>query len=172
MPAYTYPSFSLEILEGRFNWLKDVVKCFMVDRREYYYARENKFVSDIPADCILTETKELEGKAIYGGNAYADNVKFYKYSVPFITPAALIVYKDTGNASSSPLYIYCDDDRFSLDGMYINPDKEKLVIEWSKKGVFGLGADKKDFFKTWDEIKFHIDRENNARAKKEERGIG
>ena len=114
-----------KFLEGKINWLDDTIKVVGVNAGAYAFnAATHEFLSDIPSAARITASMTLTNKTSLLGVADADDVTFPAVSGPPI--AAVVIYKDTGTESSSPLIIYID----SGTGLPITPNTGDIICTW------------------------------------------
>lgn len=112
-------------LEGAFNWNTDTLKCIMVDTGAYTpNLAVHEFLSDIGSSARITAPVTLTGKTTTGGAADAADVTFTSVSGASIE--AIVIYRDTGTESSSPLIAYID----TATGLPITPNGGDIIITW------------------------------------------
>ena len=114
-------------LEGQFNWLTDTLKVLLVDTGAYTANfGTHEFLSDIPTSArVGTSTGVvLTSKTTAGGAADAADITFSSVSGPSIE--ALVIYKDTGTESTSPLIAYID----TATGLPITPNGGDIIVTW------------------------------------------
>ena len=104
-------------LNGQINWMTDTVKCMLVDTGAYTpQTASHKFVSDIATSARVAGPVTLTAKATAGGAADAADCTFT--SVTGNSIEAIVIYKDTGVESTSPLLAYID----TATGLPITPN--------------------------------------------------
>lgn len=112
-------------LEGQFNWLTDTIKCVLVDTGAYTpQTAVHQYLSDIPTSARITQPVTLTSKATTGGAADAADVTFPAVSGASIE--AIVLYKDTGVESTSPLIAYID----TATGLPITPNGGDIIVTW------------------------------------------
>lgn len=112
-------------LEGKFDWLNDTIKVLLVDTAGYSInATTDQYVSDIPTSYRVAGPVTLTAKATTGGAADAADITFTSVSGPSIE--AIIIYKDTGTESTSPLIAYID----TATGLPITPNGGDIIVTW------------------------------------------
>lgn len=112
-------------LEGSFNWLTDTIKCVLVDAAAYTVNLSvHEFLSDVAGSARIAGPVALASKTSTGGAADASDVTFTAVSGPSIE--AIILYKDTGTESTSPLIAYID----TATGLPITPNGGDIIITW------------------------------------------
>lgn len=113
-------------LDGSINWQSDSIKAVLVDTGAYTASlASNKFLADIPSAARVATSPNLTGKTSTGGVADANDVTFTSVSGP--TVEAVVLYKDTGNASTSRLIAYID----TGTGLPITPNGGDIATAWS-----------------------------------------
>ncbi|MFI8696770.1 hypothetical protein [Dietzia maris] len=113
-------------LDGSINWQSDNIKAVLVDTGAYTASlASNKFLADIPSAARVATSPNLTGKTSTGGVADANDVTFTSVSGP--TVEAVVLYKDTGNASTSRLIAYID----TGTGLPITPNGGDIATAWS-----------------------------------------
>jgi hypothetical protein len=112
-------------LKGDIDWLNDTIKVILVDTDDYTVdLASHDFLDDVPAAARVA-TATLASKTATDGVADATDVTFS--SVTGDECEALILYKDTGTESTSPLIAYLD----SGLSLPVTPDGSDIVVEWS-----------------------------------------
>ena len=111
-------------LEGQFNWLTDTLKVLLVDTGAYTpNFGTHEFLSDIPTRARggTSPGGVLTSKTPPGDAA---DITFSSVSGPSIE--ALVIYKDTGTESTSPLIAYID----TATGLPITPNGGDIIVTW------------------------------------------
>jgi hypothetical protein len=112
-------------LKGEIDWLNDTIKVMLVDAADYRVdPATDQYLEDVDAAARVT-TATLSGKAATDGVADANDVTF-----PSVTGdpcEALVLYKDTGTESTSPLIAYID----SGVNLPITPNGTDITVQWS-----------------------------------------
>jgi len=114
-------------LEGSFNWLTDTIKCILVDTSAYTANfSTHEFLSDISSSARVGTTSGvvLTSKTTTGGAADAADITFSSVTGPSIE--ALVLFKDTGTESTSPLIAYID----TATGLPITPNGGDIIVTW------------------------------------------
>lgn len=95
-----------KFLDADIDWLVDTIKVALVDTGVYTFSQTHEFYSDVSAGVIGTPVA-LANKTSTDGIADADDATFT--AVPGTTSIeAIVIYKDTGVAGTSPLIAYID----------------------------------------------------------------
>lgn len=114
-----------KFLEGAINWLTDTVKVLLVDTGLYTVnLATHEFLSDVPAGARVGTAQTLASKTSTAGVADAADVTFN--TVTGNSVEALVIYKDTGVESTSPLIAYID----TATGLPITPNGGNINVVW------------------------------------------
>ncbi len=112
-------------LEAQINWMTDTIKCILYDTG---FAPINtsmaQYISDVGVGGRIAGPVTLTSKATTGGAADAADCTFT--SVTGASIEAIIIYKDTGIESSSPLIAYID----TATGLPITPNGGDIIVTW------------------------------------------
>jgi len=112
-------------LEGQFNWNTDTIKSLLVDTGTYTAnLSAHEFLSDIGTGARISVSGAFTGKATAGGAADANDVTFT--SVTGASIEAIVLYKDTGVDSTSPLIAFID----TATGLPITPNGGEIIVTW------------------------------------------
>lgn len=115
-----------KFLTGSIAWLTDDIKCCLVNGTSYVVnLGSHEFLSDIPGAAIVATSGNLSSKTATGGVADAADVNFTAVSGDQID--AIVIYKDTGVDSTSPLLLYCD----SGSGLPFTPVGSDILLGWN-----------------------------------------
>lgn len=114
-------------LEAQINWMTDTMKCILVDTGNYtVQTATHKFLSDISSSARVTPPVTLTAKSTAGGAADAADCTFTSVSGASIE--AIVIYKDTGTESTSPLIAWID----TATGLPITPNGGDIIVTWDK----------------------------------------
>lgn len=112
-------------LNGQINWLSDNIKLALVDSASYTRDLANDdFWSDVPSGARTAVSANLASKTSVAGVADAADVTFT--SVTGNVSEYLILFKDTGTESTSPL-IACID---TATGLPVTPNGGDITVNW------------------------------------------
>lgn len=103
----------------------DTIKGVLVDVADYTFSQAHEFLSDVPSGARVSTTPAFTGKSLTAGILDADNVTF-----PLVVgdpSEALIIFKDTGSAATSPLLLYID----TATGLPVTPNGGDIGVSWS-----------------------------------------
>ena len=122
-----YDKARQRFLEGQINWNTDTIKAMLIDTGAYTANfSSHEFLSDVGTSARISGTVglTLTGKATAGGAADAGDVTFTSVSGPSIE--AILLYKDTGTESTSPLIAFID----TGTGLPITPNGGDIIVTW------------------------------------------
>jgi hypothetical protein len=115
-------------LKGDIDWLNDTIKVMLVDTADYTVdLASHDSLDDVPSAARVA-TATLANKTATNGVADADDATFS--SVTGDQCEALIIYKDTGTESTSPLIAFINDGL----NLPVTPSGEDITVQWS--GVY------------------------------------
>jgi hypothetical protein len=109
-------------LTAGINWTSDTIKVALVDTGTYTFSQAHQYFSSITG--VVGTPATLANKTAVAGVADADDVTFT--SVTGNTVEALVIYKDTGTASTSPLIAYID----TATGLPVTPNGGNIIVSW------------------------------------------
>ena len=113
-----------KFLNGAINMVSDDIKVVLVDTADYIYSSAHEFLSSIPSAARVSTSSNLVNKSITNGIFDADDVTFSAVSGD--VSEALVIYKDSGDAATSPLIAYID----TATGLPITPNTGNIVVQW------------------------------------------
>lgn len=102
MTSALYPSAAKLLLDGDLDFLVDTIKAAVVSS-SYTYSSAHDYYDDLTG--VLGTDQTLANKSTTGGAFDADDATW-----PAVTgaPAAIVIYKDSGIAGTSPVIGYID----------------------------------------------------------------
>ena len=124
-----------KFLTGAINWSSDNIKAVLVDVADYTVAIDtHEFLSDIPSAGRVATSANLSSKTTALGVAGCGNFAFS--AVTGDPSEAIVFYKDTGTASTSPLIAYLD----TATGLPVTPNGGdiNIVIDTGSNKLFRL----------------------------------
>ena len=127
-----YPKGKEAFLSGSINLSSDTIKVALVDTASYTYNTAHDFYDDVSAAVVGTPVA-LGTKTVTNGTFDAADSVFS--SVTGNQSEALVIYKDTGTASTSPLIAYFDT---GVTGLPVTPNGGDINITWNASGIFSL----------------------------------
>lgn len=117
-----------KFLEGLFTWSTDTIKAALIDTGTYTVnLSAHEFFNACSAGVVggaSGRSSAFTGKATTGGAADANDVTFTAISGASIE--AIIIYKDTGVDTTSPLIAYID----TATGLPITPNGGDIIVTW------------------------------------------
>ena len=131
MTNQLYPSFKALLLNGDIDLAADDIKVALVDTNDVAFSTSHDFLNDVSASVVAT-SGNLASKTTTGGVFDAADITFT--GVTGDVSEALILYKDTGSAATSPLICFID----SATGLPITPNSGNVVVAWHASGIFAL----------------------------------
>lgn len=143
MANSAYPKGAQRILSAGINFAAHTIKAALVTTA-YTFSAAHEFLSEVGTR--VGTDQELLNKSVTGGVLDADDLDFGALA-PGNTIKAVIVYRDTGNASTSPLLFYFD----VVTGLPFATNGGAVTIPWDagvkkiarlKLPVFPKGGEK------------------------------
>lgn len=119
-----YPLAKEKMLLGQVNWAADTIKAALVSSA-YTYSDAHEFL-DSATTALLGTAQTLTAKTTVAGVFDAADVTFAALAAGS-TIKALVIYKDTGVASASPLLAYLD----TVTGFPMTTFGGDVVVPWS-----------------------------------------
>lgn len=127
-----YPKAKQKFLDALLDMPTDTIKIALIDTALYTYNSTDEFWSSANAAEIGTAVT-LTSKTITNGVFDAADVSFT--SVTGASVEALIIYKDTGNAATSPLIMFID---VAASGLPVTPNGNNIDVQFNASGIFAL----------------------------------
>ncbi len=110
---------------GALSWGSDDIKVVLVDTGLYTVnLATDEFLSSVAVGARVATSSNLTTKTYAAGVCDADNVTFT--AVTGNTCEAVVIYKDTGDAATSPLIAYID----SATNLPVTPNGGDITITW------------------------------------------
>ena len=129
-----YPKWKEQLLQftANNNLSAGTVKVALIDTGVYTYSSTDQFWS--AASSASVGTPQTIGSKTYTNGVFdGSDVTFT--AVTGNSVEALIIYIDTGTASTSPLVAYIDT---SVTGLPVTPNGGDITITWNASGLFAL----------------------------------
>lgn len=128
-----YPKYKQAVMDAAAGTdLNDgVVKVALIDTGTYTYDDDHEFFDDVSG--VVGTPQEIENTSVTNGVFDGDNVTFT--AVTGNSVEALIIYIDTGTASTSRLVAYLDT---GYTGLPVTPNGGDITIQWNASGIFAL----------------------------------
>ena len=102
----------------------DTIKVALVDTGTYTYSTAHDFYDDV-SSAVVGTPQTLASKTVTSGVFDAADVTFTAVSGNSVE--ALVIYKDTGTASTSPLIAYIDT---VSTGLPVTPNGGNITVTW------------------------------------------
>ncbi len=111
-------------LDGSIDWDTDNIKCVLVDTGTYTVnLTTHQFLTDVTG--VVATSANLASKTVALGVADAADLTFT--AVTGSSVEAIVIYKDSGVASTSRLIAYID----TGTGLPVTPNGGDITIQWS-----------------------------------------
>jgi hypothetical protein len=124
MANQLYPKAKEAFLNADIDMEADTIVIALIDTGEYSFNNEHQYRNDI-ANAAVIATATLENKTTTNGVFDADDATFT--SVTGANAEALILFKDTGDQSTSRLIAFID----SATGLPILPNGGDITVAFS-----------------------------------------
>lgn len=127
-----YPKFKQRLLTAGANLSTDVIKAILVPD-SYTYSAAHEFLSDLGT--TVGTAQALANKTVLNGVFDADDPTFAALAAGS-NLKAVVLFKDTGVAGSSPLVYFCD----GVTGLPMVTNSGDVQIQWDNGGyrIFAL----------------------------------
>ena len=129
-----YPKWKEQLLQftANNNLSAGTVKVALIDTGVYTYNSADQFWSAASSASVGTP-QTIGSKTFTNGVFDGADVTFT--AVTGASVEALLIYIDTGTASTSPLVAYIDT---SVTGLPVTPNGGDITITWNASGIFAL----------------------------------
>ena len=125
-----------KFLCGQIDWLNDDIKAVLVDAADYTVNLNiHEFLSDIPLVGRTAISDSLTDKTTTNGWAGTSKIVFQN-PVGDVSEA-LVIFKDTGDATTSPLIGYFDSNIQNLP-IFLNGAKVTVLFDAGVDGIFQI----------------------------------
>lgn len=129
-----YPKWKEGLISGAANTaLNGNVKAVLVDLADYTYSASHQFLSDIAAAGRVATSGNLASKTFTNGLFDAADLAFS--AVTGDVSEAIVLYVDTGVASTSPLIAFYDT---GVTGLPVTPNGGDINLSFNASGIFQL----------------------------------
>jgi len=132
MTNVLYPKGKEKFLSGSINLTSDTIKIGLIDTGTYTYNSTDEFWSSASSALVGTAAT-LASKTVTSGTFDAADVTFT--AVTGSSVEALIVYKDTGSAATSPLIAFID---VAASGLPVTPNGGDITVTFNASGIFSI----------------------------------
>jgi len=100
----------------------------------YVFSQAHEFLSDVPAASRIATSGNLASKTFVNGVLDAADLVPAFASATGTQSEVIILYEDTGVATTSRLILFLD----TATGLAITPDGNNIDINWNAGGIFVL----------------------------------
>lgn len=131
MASQLYPKGKAHLLglATKVDLIADNIKVLLIDGADETYNSADEFHSDITGAGIVATSGNLAGKSVTSGVFDANDITITAVSGDTIE--AVILYKDTGTSSTSPLVAWFDVSTFT-------PNGSDVLVTWNASGLFAI----------------------------------
>jgi hypothetical protein len=124
MANVLYAKAKEKFLSGSIDLTSNDIKVVLVDTADYTYSSSHEYLSDVAAGGRVATSSNLGSKTVTNGVFDAADVTFSTVSGD--VSEALIIYKDSGVAATSPLIAYID----TATGLPVTPNGTNIPLAW------------------------------------------
>lgn len=125
-----YTPFKKLLLDGDIDLPTDDLKFVLVDTADYTVNAAHDYLDDIAAGGRVATSANVSGKTTTSGVFDCDNPSFS--AVTGHQSEAIVLYKDTGDAATSPLIAYID----TATGLPVTPNGGDITVSIHASGLF------------------------------------
>ncbi len=131
MASALYPKGKAHLLglATKVDLVADTIKLLLVDTADEVYNAVDEFHSDITAAGIVATSGALAGKVVTSGIFDANDITIT--AVTGDTVEAVVLYKDSGTSSTSPLVAWFDVSTFT-------PNGSDVTVVFNASGLFAI----------------------------------
>lgn len=131
-----YPKWKAALLQATSNSaLTGTVKIALIDTGAYTYSDAHEFYSDLSGVVGPNQASQPTiGSKTYTNGVF-DGADVTFTAVTGNSVEALVIYVDTGTASTSRLVAYIDT---SVTGLPVTPNGGDISVSWNGSGIFKL----------------------------------
>lgn len=131
MASAIYPKAKEAFLSGDIDLTSDTIRAVLVDTGTYTYNSAHDFYNDL-SGVVGSESGAFGSKSVTNGVFDAADITFT--AVTGNSAEAIVIFQDTGNASTDALIAYID----SATGLPVTPNGGDINITWHSSGIFSL----------------------------------
>lgn len=132
MANVLYTSYKASLLTTPPNLSSDTIKVVLIDLADYTFSAAHDFFDDVPGAAVVA-TATLGTKTTTGGVFDSADPTFT--AVTGDVSEALIIYKDTGSAATSPLIAFIDT---GVTGLPVTPNGGNIGVTVNASGWFSI----------------------------------
>lgn len=126
-----YTAFKVLLLKGDIDLENDTIKIALIDTGSYSFSAAHDFWDDAIAGLVGTPVT-LTSKTFTGGVFDAADPTWI--AVTGAQSEAVIIFKDTGTPSTSPLIAYFD----TATGLPVTPNGGNIGVQFNASGILAL----------------------------------
>lgn len=120
-----YAKAKEKFLSASINLSSDTIKVVLIDAADYTVnLSTHEFLSDVPGAALVGTAQTLASKTVTSGIFDAADVTFT--AVTGDPSEAILIYKDTGTGTTSPLIAYID----TATNLPVTPNGGNINIAW------------------------------------------
>lgn len=130
-----YVKAKQKFLEGAISWSNDDIRVMLVNDGDYTADTNSDLTVDqIPLSARIGPSTgiALFSKSTYNGIAGAADSVFVNVAAGPLQVKAAVIFKNTGDESTSPLIVYID----SATNLPVTPNGGNIVISWNPLEIF------------------------------------
>lgn len=131
MASVVYPKAKESFLKADLD-LDSVIRAVLIDTGTYTYNAAHDNYDDL-AGVVGTESGALASKTFTNGAFDAADITFT--AVTGATVEAIVLFLDTGTASTDKLVAYIDS---ASAGLPVTPNGGDITVTWHASGIFSL----------------------------------
>jgi hypothetical protein len=137
MANLRYPLGMKALLDGDIDLLNDTIAVQLVDLADYTYDAAHQFLTSLSSG--LVGTKQTLASKTTTAVSSPPSAVFDAADVNFgnttgDSAEAVVIFKDTGNASTSPVIALID----TATGLPVLPNGGPINIIWNASGIFSI----------------------------------
>lgn len=132
MASVVYPKAKEQLLQGGINLSSSTVRAVLIDTGTYTYNAAHNAYDDL-SGVVGTESGAFGSKTFTDGVFDAADITFS--SVTGNTAEAIVIFIDTGTASTDLLIAYIDS---ASSGLPVTPNGGDITVTWNASGIFAL----------------------------------
>jgi hypothetical protein len=127
-----YPKWKERLMQIGAVLSNENVRAYLIDTNVYTYSTSHTFVSNLTG-IVGSASGPFKNTTFTDGVFDADNISFT--AVTGNSAEAIVIFIDSGNASSSRLVAYLDT---GFTGLPITPNGNDIPVVWPASGIFKL----------------------------------
>lgn len=125
MANAAYTAFKTALWKADFDADTASIKAVLVDTGVYTFSAAHDYLDDIAEAARIATSAALTNVAIASGQLNADDATISYVSGNSVE--AVVLYRDTGDAATSPLMVYLDT---GVTGLPLTPNGGDVTLTW------------------------------------------